>query len=47
MKNLSRTIFDTVILRMSENQAAQEDRIVLAKDVESFVWKKLSNKIGF
>ena len=47
MKNLSRAIFETVILRMSESQTTQEDRIVLAKDVESFVWKKLSNKIGF
>ena len=47
MKNLSRAIFETVILRMSENTATQEERIVLAKDVESFVWKRLSNKIGF
>lgn len=47
MKNLSRAIFETVILRMSESAGAQEERVVLAKDVESFVWKKLSNKIGF
>lgn len=47
MKNLSRAIFETVILRMSESPAPQEDRVVLAKDVESFVWKRLSNKIGF
>lgn len=47
MKNLSRAIFETVILRMSGSAAPQEDRIVLAKDVESFVWKKLTNKIGF
>lgn len=47
MKNLSRAIFETVILRMSESSTPQEDRVVLAKDVESFVWKKLSNKIGF
>lgn len=47
MKNLSRAIFETVILRMSESQTTHEDRIVLAKDVDSFVWKKLSNKIGF
>lgn len=47
MKNLSRAIFETVILRMSENPAMQEDRIVIARDVESFVWKRLSNKIGF
>lgn len=47
MKNLSRAIFETVILRMSESPAPQEDRVVLAKDVESFVWKKLSTKIGF
>lgn len=47
MKNLSRAIFETVILRMSEDPTGQEERVVLAKDVESFVWKKLSNKIGF
>lgn len=47
MKNLSRAFFETVILRMSESAGAQEERVVLAKDVESFVWKKLSNKIGF
>ena len=47
MKNLSRAIFETVILRMSESAGAQEERIVLPKDVESFVWKKLSTKIGF
>lgn len=47
MKNLSRAIFETVILRMSESPAPQEDRVVLAEDVESFVWKKLSTKIGF
>ena len=47
MKNLSRAIFETVILRLSESAGAQEERIVLPKDVESFVWKKLTNKIGF
>lgn len=42
-----RAIFETVILRTSESPAPQEDRVVLAKDVESFVWQKLSTKIGF
>ena len=46
MKNLSRAIFETVILRMTR-EAAQGDRVVLAEDVESFVWKKISSKIGF
>lgn len=47
MKNLSRAIFETVILRMSEDPTGRKERVVLARDVESFVWKKLSNKIGF
>ena len=47
MKNLSRAIFDTVILRMSSSADQAAERIVLAGDVESFVWKRLSNKIGF
>lgn len=47
MKNLARAIFDTVILRMSEKSTPQQDRIVLDCDVESFVWKRRSSKIGF
>lgn len=47
MKNLSRAIFETVILRMSEDSVNQEERVVLACDVESFVWKRMSSKIGF
>ncbi|MBO7191797.1 MAG: AAA family ATPase [Bacteroidales bacterium] len=45
MKNLSRAIFDTLLLRLSTTGG--EDRTVLACDVESFVWKKISSKIGF
>ena len=47
MKNLSRAIFDTVILRMSSSADQAAERIVLASDVESFVWKRRSNRIGF
>lgn len=47
MKNLSRAIFDTVILRMSGSADQAAERIVLASDVESFVWKRRSNRIGF
>lgn len=47
MKNLSRAIFDTVILRMSGSADQAVERIVLAGDVESFVWKRRSNRIGF
>ena len=47
MKNLSRAIFETVILRLSKEQGQSAERVVLASDVESFVWKKISNKIGF
>ena len=47
IKNLSRAIFETVILRMSEDPTGQKERVVLARDVESFVWKRLPNKIGF
>lgn len=47
MKNLSRAIFEKVILRMSESAGPDEERTVLACDVESFVWKRLSNRIGF
>ena len=47
MKNLSRTIFETVILRLSANAGPEAERIVLARDVESFVWRKISSRIGF
>lgn len=47
MKNLSRTIFETVVLRMSSCADSKEERIVQASDVESFVWKKIPGKIGF
>lgn len=47
MKNLSRSIFETVVLRMSGSSDLQEERVVLASDVGSFVWKKLPGKIGF
>lgn len=47
MKNLSRAIFETVILRMSQESASDAERTVLACDVDSFVWKKVSTKIGF
>lgn len=47
MKNLSRAIFETVILRMSQESATDAERTVLACDVDSFVWKKVSTKIGF
>ena len=47
MKNLSRAIFETMILRMSSEVSPEPERIVLACDVESFVWKRLPGKIGF
>ena len=47
MKNLSRAIFETVILRLSESAGPEAERVVLAGDVESFVWRKISGKIGF
>ena len=47
MKNLSRAIFETVILRMSQESVDGAERVVLACDVESFVWKKISTRIGF
>lgn len=47
MKNLSRAIFEKVILRLSEGTDTDAERIVLASDVESFVWKKISSRIGF
>lgn len=47
MKNLSRAIFETMILRLSAEEDPRKERIVLACDVESFVWKRVSGKIGF
>jgi len=47
MKNLSRAIFETMILRLSAEEDSRKERIVLACDVESFVWKRVSGKIGF
>lgn len=47
MKKLSRAIFETVILRMSNNSEADKDRVVLSSDVESFVWKRIPGRIGF
>ena len=45
MKLLARTISQIVILRISSSDSAE--RIVLAEDVESFVWQKIYSKIGF
>ena len=47
MKNLSRAIFDAMILRLSRSDAHDTERVASAADVESFVWKKMSHKIGF
>ena len=47
MKNLSRAIFEMMILRISKDAAPESERVVLADDVESFVWKRLPGKIGF
>ena len=47
MKNLSRAMFEMMILRMSKDAAPESERVVLADDVESFVWKRLPGKIGF
>ena len=47
MKNLSRAIFETMIVRLSSIGDPDAERIVQACDVESFVWKRPSGKIGF
>ena len=47
MKNISRAIFEKVILRMSISAGPEDERIVLAEDADSFVWERISNKIGF
>jgi hypothetical protein len=47
MKNLSRAIFERMILRLNDENDTDAERIVLASDVSSFVWKKVSGKIGF
>ena len=46
MKNLSRAIFEIVVLRMFESSDPKDERIVLGCDVESIVWKN-PKKIGF
>ena len=46
MKHLARTIQKIVIIRLSENPDSDEHTI-LAEDVESFVWSRISSKIGF
>lgn len=45
MKLLARTIQQIVILRLSGSDCGE--RTITAEDVESFVWKKMSSKIGF
>lgn len=47
MKNLSRAIFETMILRLSQGDNPEAERIVSFSDVKSFVWKGISGKIGF
>ena len=47
MKNLSRAIFETMIIRLCNEGNPDTGRIVMACDVESFVWKKRTGKIGF
>ena len=47
MKTLSRAIYEIVLLRISKEKQPSDERIILGCDVESFVWKKSSNKIGF
>lgn len=45
MKHLARTIKEIVILRLSRN--GQTESMVLAEDVENFVWKNVHARIGF
>ena len=49
MKNLSRAIFEAVLLRLHETEAEGEpsERIALAGDVESFIWNSTRKKIGY
>lgn len=46
MKNLARAIFETLVLRLSESEEGNE-RVVLACDVESFVWRRKTVRLGF
>ena len=46
MKNLARAIFETLVLRLSESEEGNE-RVVQACDVESFVWRRKTVKLGF
>ncbi|MBO5787161.1 MAG: AAA family ATPase, partial [Bacteroidaceae bacterium] len=46
MKNLSRAIFETLVLRLSDGKQGEE-RVVLAQDVDSFVWRRKTVKLGF
>ena len=47
MKTLSRAIYELVLLRISKEKQPSDKRIILGCDVESFVWKTVSHKIGF
>ena len=47
MKNLSRAIFEAVLIRISSSGCADHERVAEAEDVSSFVWSMTSNKIGF
>ncbi len=47
MKNLSRAIFETLILRMTHSSGTGNERVVEACDVESFVWRRDAGKLGF
>ena len=49
MKNLSRAIFEAVLLRLSAADPSNEssERVAHACDVDSFVWNSTKNKIGF
>lgn len=51
MKNLSRAIFEAVLLRLSgagkDTSEGSHERVALACDVDSFVWNSVKNKIGY
>ena len=51
MKNLSRAIFEAVLLRLSKAGTdageGSSERVASACDVDSFVWNSMKNKIGF
>ena len=46
MKLLSRTIYEIIMLRESRNPGTPHRTVCLC-DVEKFVWKKVSNKLGY